>query len=919
MQNINTKTYWDKRFLEDWQLRGGEDQSRFFSKIALESFPVWLTTYLKKSNISFCDWGCAFGDGTKLLKQQLQINDVVGIDISTNAIETAKKKYPDINFQAADFISESQERAFDIIFSSNTLEHFEEPWDTINALSRLAKKHLLILIPFEEKGVLEQEHYYSFDLNNIPIAINDNFSLSFYKITDTSKMTPSYWTGKQILLIYSTNAAIQELKLNMSAITSADNSNMKEKDTIIEAYKEHIKNLDSLLESQKQITKTTTNYFVDNNTTLQSILKDTSKSISILNNLVGLTAENQLKLINSSSNSTIQFETTQRLQNQLNAKELETEEYKKQITAISTEFGNQKSELNKIKADLENRDENIEAANRQNDELKKSNLKLDSLIIQKNAHINTLEDNFNLLKEKVNTSALEKDLLKTESKKLTEKIFELERKLLNKQIELNNVYDKYGILTSRFYELLNSKSWKLTNYIRLPVYLLKKKIGLLKNDVDLSVPELKVTTDESISDAGINQTIPVSESPGLSNNSQDVFKQLDISQKPISERKNILLLVQEFVEGGLERVVLDLAIRLKKENFNTSILVEGKSGGWLSKEAHQDAIPVIAFDNKTADLNSYLSKIKVDVLLINHCYFGLDEFKKKNVPILEIIHNVYFWQKNNASLEVLRKKTIDKYIAVSKSVLDYSVKHLKIQSEKIQLINNGLNPKGLYRPHLQLIEKIRSKKDNEFVFIHLAAIRPSKCHTTILSAFKILKLKYPSIKLWFAGNIDDPKLFASINDYVSKENLSNDIHYLGTLNRKELSKKLLTANAALLPSSYEGFSIASLEYMFFGLPQILTNVGAARDIIDNSDIGIVIDEPIKSESLSNDTIEINGKNPSLHAIESLASAMEDMIRNKDEWKKKGLKATEKIDQFLFNSVLDKYVSNIQKLTLNDTN
>lgn len=919
MQNINTKSYWDRRFLEDWQIRGGEDQSRFFSKIALESFPVWLTTYVKKSNISFCDWGCAFGDGTKILKQQLQIQDVVGIDISENAIETAKKKYPDIYFKAADFISDSQEQAFDIIFSSNTLEHFEDPWKTINTLSRLAKKHLIILIPFEEKGILEEEHYYSFDLNNIPIAINDNFSLSFYKITDTSKITPSYWNGKQILLIYSTNAALKELKLNVSEITDVDKGNLKEKDTLIEAYKEHIKNLDSLLESQKQIAKTNANYFVENSITFQSILNDTSRSISALNNMVNITAEHQLKTINSSANSTIQLETILGLQNQLNVKESETEEYKKQITAISTEFHNAKSELNKIRAELENRVENIATTDRHNDELKKSNLKLDSLIIQKNVDINKLENNFNLLKEKVNTSILEIEHCKTESKKQTEKISELERKLLNKQIELNNVYDKYGILTSRFYELLNSKSWKLTNYIRLPLYLLKKKVGLLKNDVDLSVPELKVAIDETTLDTAINPTIPVLKSSAVSNNAQDIFKQLNISTTPVSERKNILLLVQEFVEGGLERVVLDLAIRLTKENFNTSILVAGKSGGWLSREAYQDGIPVFAFDNKTEDLNAYLSKIKVDVLLINHCYFGLAEFKKKNVPVLEIIHNVYFWQKNNASLEVLRKKTIDKYIAVSKSVFDYSVKHLKIQTEKIQLINNGLNPKGLYRPHLQLIEKIRSKKDNEFVFIHLAAIRPSKCHTTILSAFKILKLKYPSIKLWFAGNIDDPKLFASINDYVSKENLSNDIHYLGTLNRKELSKKLLTADAALLPSSYEGFSIASLEYMFFGLPQILTNVGAARDIIDNSDVGIVINEPIKSESLSNETIEINGRNPSLQSIESLASAMEDMIRNKDEWKKKGLKATEKIDQFLFNSVLDKYVSNIQKLTLNDTN
>ena len=43
MEKVNSKEYWDERFVSgDWDHYDGDLQSAFFSQIALDAFPAWL-------------------------------------------------------------------------------------------------------------------------------------------------------------------------------------------------------------------------------------------------------------------------------------------------------------------------------------------------------------------------------------------------------------------------------------------------------------------------------------------------------------------------------------------------------------------------------------------------------------------------------------------------------------------------------------------------------------------------------------------------------------------------------------------------------------------------------------------------------------------------------------------------------------
>ena len=197
---INSIEYWDTRFNTlDWEQAQGKEQTFFFGKLALEYMPGWFIDYVKNNKLSICDFGCALGQATQLLALHFQNSEVIGQDISSEGIMAAKKLFPDIKFTSQDLFKSSEE--YDIIFSSNTLEHFYNPKDIIDELSTHARKFLVFLLPFYDDLTIK-EHFYSFTYDNMPITVKNKFELIFYKEIDAllySKYTLEWKTNSNYL------------------------------------------------------------------------------------------------------------------------------------------------------------------------------------------------------------------------------------------------------------------------------------------------------------------------------------------------------------------------------------------------------------------------------------------------------------------------------------------------------------------------------------------------------------------------------------------------------------------------------------------------------------------------------------------------------------------------------------------------
>ncbi|MDX2172633.1 MAG: class I SAM-dependent methyltransferase [Bacteroidota bacterium] len=135
-----TKDYYDKRFGDLSQNLNEEEQlrwnvlSNFISRLNLK----------KNSNIA--DFGCGRG---WLSNKLTAFGNVVGFDVSELAVENAKKSFRGTNFiclDASQPIPKNYFESFDLIVSSEVIEHIEEQGNYLKNIQLLLKKDGLFII-----------------------------------------------------------------------------------------------------------------------------------------------------------------------------------------------------------------------------------------------------------------------------------------------------------------------------------------------------------------------------------------------------------------------------------------------------------------------------------------------------------------------------------------------------------------------------------------------------------------------------------------------------------------------------------------------------------------------------------------------------------------------------------------------------
>ncbi len=210
--DVNSLAFWDARFAHSWQADHGPEQTRFFGELALAILPQWLHQHIQQRRLTVCDWGCALGEGTALLAGGLGTT-VTGVDFSATAIEKAKSLHPGLDFRCEDWLAHDLGDVYDVVFSSNTLEHFERPWRVFARLAQHARSHVVLLLPFREPAESRYfEHSVSFEPANVPLSPEPGWCLIDTAVSD---LGPSpFWRGEQVLLVYTRSEALTELGLS---------------------------------------------------------------------------------------------------------------------------------------------------------------------------------------------------------------------------------------------------------------------------------------------------------------------------------------------------------------------------------------------------------------------------------------------------------------------------------------------------------------------------------------------------------------------------------------------------------------------------------------------------------------------------------------------------------------------------------
>ena len=369
----------------------------------------------------------------------------------------------------------------------------------------------------------------------------------------------------------------------------------------------------------------------------------------------------------------------------------------------------------------------------------------------------------------------------------------------------------------------------------------------------------------------------------------------------------VAMLVQDFHDGGVEKVAIDVARQFVVQGIDCPIMVAG-SAGRAARLAEDAGCKVRVFDGDHARLVSEAGNDGIEVLFVHHCYEPLERLSSRGVKLVEVLHNAYSWQRELPHLANLRSQCVCGFIAVSDFVRDYAISALSVSEDRIRVIENGLSRHGLIRPPLGKLSERRKSTVDRPCLLHLANAHPQKNHVAILRAFEELLGEYADASLVLAGSIDDSSdLGRRVHAEIERRGLGNHVRCPGPLGRREVSRLLAEAHVGLLPSGFEGFSIASLEYAYFGLPTILSDTGAARRLASRYEHAVIADATgVRPEQLDPTRIQHQGFDPDASTVAGIAAAMHTVLTNYNQLADRARHAGEDWKAYSIDSVADRY-------------
>ena len=87
--------------------------------------------------------------------------------------------------------------------------------------------------------------------------------------------------------------------------------------------------------------------------------------------------------------------------------------------------------------------------------------------------------------------------------------------------------------------------------------------------------------------------------------------------------------------------------------------------------------------------------------------------------------------------------------------------------------------------------------------------------------------------------IGDGDLKIEVLEYAKQNNIEEDILITGWV--RDVENYIPALDIAILPSKWEGFGLAIIEYMACNKPIIATNIGGIADIIKNNENGFLVE------------------------------------------------------------------------------
>lgn len=337
-------------------------------------------------------------------------------------------------------------------------------------------------------------------------------------------------------------------------------------------------------------------------------------------------------------------------------------------------------------------------------------------------------------------------------------------------------------------------------------------------------------------------------------------------------RLSVMQVVSNLEIGGAQEVVRTLAQNLAEEGC--APVVGTFKDGPLRREIERMGIPVEVLPARRYSVVA-LPLFIGDMLLIRRAL--LDLVRRYHVDVVQThllmsldflvltlrarAGPLVFWTVQNASFTLRRDhlpshrwllgpkrwvyralyraatRWLSGFVAVSEDVKAAILRDIgSIPEQKITVICNSVDARRYRQPvDRAAVRSALGLPEQARVAAVVATFKRQKGHRYLIDAAGLAVARYPDLHILLVG---DGELRDDLLAQVRSAGLAEHIHFLGS--RQDVPDLLGASDCFILPSLWEGLSMALVEAMASGLPVIATEVSGTNQVMVDGETGLLV-------------------------------------------------------------------------------
>lgn len=308
----------------------------------------------------------------------------------------------------------------------------------------------------------------------------------------------------------------------------------------------------------------------------------------------------------------------------------------------------------------------------------------------------------------------------------------------------------------------------------------------------------------------------------------------------------VLHLITRLPIGGAERLMSDV-VRSLDANRYQSLVCCIQDGGPIADEIAAAGFPVFklglmnngGFDRRVVPALRRLIRDEGIDLIHSHLYhanfYGRIAARLERRPAIASIHNAYTRRKWHRHLiNWWLGCYSEAVIAVSEEVRRDIVAYDHVPAGKVVVLQNGIDASRVESHLSREAAKVRLGYTSDEILIGcVGRLEEQKGHTFLLRAMADLRAGYPKLRLAIAGDGRKKEELVALSAALD---IGGIVRFLGA--RDDIADVLSAFDLYVMPSLWEGLSLAMLEAMAAGRAVIISDVGGAGEVLGDNEYGI---------------------------------------------------------------------------------